>query len=190
MMLKIFSRKNARLIRSKFSRWIFSLPRYLVGTLQASWYKIEQKQKWKEKKIYKSDKLHDLMQDLSWIYSLKTVAIVGASRYEHKPAHIVPKYLKEKGYVILPVNPYASEIFGVKCYSKLNEISYADIVLMFRPSEEIPDFIPDIVAMLPKVLWTQLGIRNEKARKVTEAHNIYVVMNKCMMAEHKRIFGD
>jgi predicted CoA-binding protein len=151
---------------------------------------LDQETKWKEKKTYKSDKPHDFMQDLSCIYSLKTVAVVGASRYEHKPAHIVPKYLKETGYVILPVNPYASEIFGVRCYSKLNEISYADIVLMFRPSEEISGFVPDVVAMMPTVLWTQLGIRNEEAKKTAEAHSIYVVMNNCMMAEHKRIFGD
>ena len=132
------------------------------------------------------------MEDLSWVYSLKTIAVVGASTNESKPAHYVPKYLKGKGYTIIPVNPEASTIFGETCYKSLNAISRipVDIVLMFRPSEKIMDFMPDILRVSPKVLWMQLGIQNEKARKEAEAHNIYVVMNKCMMVEHKRLFGD
>lgn len=128
------------------------------------------------------------MEDLSWIFSLKTIAVVGASTDASKPAHYVPRYLKSKGYTILPVNPFAVEIFGEKAYKSLESLK-ADIVLMFRPSEEIMNFIPDVIKVSPRVLWMQLGITNEEAKKEAESHNIYVVMNKCMMVEHRRIFG-
>jgi hypothetical protein len=65
-----------------------------------------------------------------------------------------------------------------------------DVVLMFRSSEDIPDFLPDILAVNPQVLWMQKGIKNESAKKEAEAYGIYVVMDKCMMMEHKKIFGD
>ncbi len=131
------------------------------------------------------------MEDLSWIYSLKTIAVVGASRDESKPAHFVPKYLKEKGYIIFPVNPSASAMFGSRCYNTLTDIPYkVDIVLIFRPSDEIPIFLPDIVKVSPKVLWMQLGIRNEQAGKEAESHGIYVVMDKCIKTEYERMFGD
>jgi hypothetical protein len=131
------------------------------------------------------------MSDLSWIYMLKTIAVVGASRDERKPAHYVPKYLRMKGYTIIPVNPYASEILGEKSYETLTDIPLpTDIVLMFRPSEEVSSFLPEILVVNPQVLWMQLGIKNEEAKREAEAHNIYVVMDKCMMVEHRRLVGD
>ncbi|MGD2251040.1 MAG: CoA-binding protein [Candidatus Methanofastidiosia archaeon] len=130
------------------------------------------------------------MKDLSWIFSLETIAVVGASTEKQKPAHYVPLYLKEHGYTIIPINPHASEIFGEPCYPSLKEIDTADIVEMFRPSTEIMDFMPDILDVSPQVLWMQLGIKNEEAKKIAEANNIHTVMDKCMMQEHKKLFGD
>jgi predicted CoA-binding protein len=130
------------------------------------------------------------MKDLLWVYSLKTIAVVGASTNESKPAHYIPQYLKEKGYTILPVNPKAPEIFGEKAYKSLKEIPAVDIVLMFRPSEEVMAFMPDIIQVSPKVLWMQTGIKNQKAKQKAKAHNIFVVMDKCIMVEHNRLFGD
>ena len=128
--------------------------------------------------------------DLSWIYSLKTIAVVGASRDERKPSHYVPKYLEDRGYTIIPVNPSASEILGEKSYKSLKDIPFpVDIVLMFRPSQEIGDFLPDIIKSSPKVLWMQLGIVNHEVKAEAEKHDIYVVMDRCMMVEHKKIFG-
>lgn len=128
--------------------------------------------------------------DLSWIYSLKTIAVVGASRDERKPSYYVPKYLKDRGYTIIPVNPSASEIWGEKSYKSLKDIPFpVDIVLMFRPSQEVGDFLPDIIESSPKVLWMQLGIVNHEVKAEAEKHNIYVVMDRCMMVEHKKIFG-
>lgn len=132
-----------------------------------------------------------MKKELPWVFSLRTIAVVGASADMRKPAHTVPQYLKEKGYTIIPVNPNADHIFGEKCYSSLRDIpGEIDIVQMFRPSEDIVDFVPDILAVSPKVLWMQLGIEDERVRKEAEAHGIFVVMNKCMMIEHKRLFGD
>lgn len=129
-----------------------------------------------------------MKEDLSWIYSLKTIAVVGASRDERKPSHSVPKYLKERGYTIIPVNSSAPNILGEKSYERLEDIPYpVDIVLMFRPSEEINKFMPAILEGSPKVLWMQLGISNQEAKAEAEKHGIYVVMDKCMMQEHKRM---
>lgn len=131
-----------------------------------------------------------MSEELSWVYKLQTIAVVGASRDERKPAHYVPHYLKEKGYKIIPVNPSASEILGEKSYKSLKDIPFpVDIVLMFRPSEEVSTFLPDILEVSPRVLWMQLGITNEEAKREAEKHTIYVVMDKCMMREHKRLFG-
>ncbi len=130
------------------------------------------------------------MKDLSWVYSLKTIAVVGASTDESKPSHYVPAYLKSKGYTIIPVNPRASEIFDEKAYKTLRDIpSPPDIVVMFRPSREIITFLPDILAVNPKVLWMQLGISDEEVKRRAEKHGIYVIMDKCMMVEHRRLFG-
>lgn len=132
-----------------------------------------------------------MRRDLSWVFSLKTIAVVGASTNVNKPAHSVPQYLKEKGYTIIPVNPNADQIFGEKCYSNLRDIPGSiDIVQMFRPSEEITNFMADILAVSPTVLWMQLGIESEEARKEAEAHGIFVVMNRCMMVEHRTLVGD
>ena len=132
-----------------------------------------------------------MSEDLSWIFSLHTIAVVGASRSQEKPAYSVPRYLKEKGYRIIPVNPSTPEILGEKSYKTLRDIpGPVDVVLMFRPSEDVPDFLPDILAVNPKVLWMQKGIKNEPAKKEAEHHGIYVVMDKCMMVEHRKTFGD
>lgn len=143
------------------------------------------------KKFYKMWQHGMVMsEDISWVYSLRTIAVVGASKDEKKPSHYVPKYLKEKGYIIVPVNPSASEILGETCYSVLEDIpDPADIVLVFRPSEQVPEILSGILHVNPHVLWMQLGIKNEEVKKEAEAHGIYVVMDKCMMQEHKRIFG-
>jgi len=143
-------------------------------------------------KFYKTWQYGAVMsEDLSWVYSLKTIAVVGASRDKKKPSHYVPKYLKEKGYTIIPVNPSASEILGETCYSRLEDIpGLADIVLVFRPSEQVPEVLSGILQVNPHVLWMQLGIKNEEVKKEAETHGIYVVMDKCMMQEHKQIFGD
>lgn len=121
---------------------------------------------------------------------MKTVAIVGISRDESKDSRKVAKYLKERGYKIIPINPAATEILGEKCYASLSEAPPADIVDVFRPSQEIAAIAREAIAMRqkygkPLVFWMQLGIENEQARMLLEREGIFVVENKCMMKEDK-----
>ncbi|MEW6456274.1 MAG: CoA-binding protein [Acidobacteriota bacterium] len=118
----------------------------------------------------------------------KTIAIVGCSRDPEKDAHKVPKYLKEHGYKIIPINPSADEILGERVYKTLSEIKEPiDIVDIFRPSEECLGVVKEAIKIKPKVIWMQLGIKNEEAAKLAEKKGIEIVMDKCIMIEHKHL---
>jgi predicted CoA-binding protein len=121
--------------------------------------------------------------------SSKTIAVVGCLRDPEKDAYKVPKYLKEKGYKIIPINPFAEEILGEKVYKNLSEIKEeVDIVDIFRPSEECLEIVKEAIKLKPKVIWMQLGIENKEAEKLAKENKIKVVMNKCIMREHQRFF--
>jgi predicted CoA-binding protein len=118
----------------------------------------------------------------------KTIAIVGCSRDPKKAAHTVPKYLKDQGYRIIPVNPFAEEILGEKVYRTLSEIKNPiDIVNIFRPSEECLEVVKNTIKIKPKVIWMQLGIKNTEAAQLAEKSGIKVVMDKCMYIEHNNL---
>ncbi len=118
----------------------------------------------------------------------KTIAIVGCSRDPEKDAHKVPKYLKEHGYKIIPVNPLADEILGEKVYKTISDIKeHIDIIDVFRPSEECLQVVREAIKLKPKVVWMQLGIENTEAAKLAEKSGIKVVMDKCIMIEYKRL---
>ncbi len=120
----------------------------------------------------------------------KTIAVMGCSRDQAKSAHYVPKYLKEKGYEIIPINPSADEILGLKAYSSLDDLTESvDIVQFFRSGPEITGFIDQALRLEPTVIWMQQGIVNQHAMEIFEKKGIMVVMDKCMMAEHKRLLG-
>ena len=120
------------------------------------------------------------------ILKSKTIAVVGASRDPEKASNAIPRYLQNNGYKILPVNPMASEkILGEKVYAKLTDIdSEIDIVDIFRPSEYTPEIVREAIKMKPKLIWLQLGIINEEAKKIVEDSGIKFVMNKCLKVEH------
>lgn len=119
----------------------------------------------------------------------KIIAVVGASRNPSKAAHSIPKYLKEHGYTIIPVNPMAETILEEKVYPSLSEIPVqVDIVDIFRPSEDTPKIVEEAVKLKPKLIWLQLGIINEKAKEIAEKNGIPFVMDKCMKIEHMRLF--
>ncbi|MDE1769104.1 MAG: CoA-binding protein [Thaumarchaeota archaeon] len=127
--------------------------------------------------------------DIRKIYSLKNIAVVGMSKNPDKAAHYVPKYLHEQGYNVIPVNPTATEILGKKCYSSLLEIPVEiDIVDIFRPSDQVMPVIEDSVKIKPKVIWLQEGIHNPEAEEIAQKSGIKVVYNRCMLAEHQRLF--
>jgi predicted CoA-binding protein len=123
----------------------------------------------------------------------RTVAVVGASRDPSKWAHIVPKYLKEHGYRIIPINPTASEILGEKAYKSLMEVpEEVEVVEVFRPSEEVPKIAEEVIQRKRargdvKVLWLQLGITaDEDTKKRLKEAGIALVENACMMETHQR----
>ena len=123
------------------------------------------------------------------IYSLKNIAVVGMSKNPDKAAHYVPKYLHEQGYNIIPVNPTATEILGKKCYSSLLNIpGEIDIVDVFRPSDQVLQVIEESIKIKPKVVWLQEGIHHPEAEVMAQKSGIDVVFNRCMLAEHQRLF--
>ncbi len=124
-------------------------------------------------------------------YQLKNIAVVGVSKNEEKPSHYVPKYLIEHGYNIIPVNPTVNEVLGKKSYPNIADIpEKIDIVDVFRRSDDLLSVIDDTIKKKDKVkvFWMQEGIYNHEAEKKAKENGIDVVYNRCMMAEHKRLF--
>lgn len=127
-----------------------------------------------------------LREQLIRIYAdTKTIAVVGASADPSKAAHRIPTYLQSQGYRILPVNPRGGELLGERVFRALAEIDVpVDVVDVFRPAEEAPEIARQAVAIGAKVLWLQLGIESEEARRLAEAAGLTVVMDRCMGATH------
>lgn len=128
----------------------------------------------------------------------KTVAVVGISRDFDKDSHRVSAYLKAHGFRIIPVNPFADEVLGEKSYKSLLDIppeiqKTIEVVEIFRPSEDVPNIVEQAIKLKAlygtlQVVWMQLGIVNEEAAEAAKKAGLIVVMNKCMMVEHKHIF--
>ena len=123
----------------------------------------------------KTDNLSD--EEIKEIYKLKNIAIVGMSPSEGKPSHYVPKYLIEKGYNVVPVNPNYSEIQKKKSYGKVSEIpDTIEIVDIFRRSEDALQVINESIDKQGiKVIWMQKGIHNKEAEKIATDKGIKVV---------------
>ena len=126
------------------------------------------------------DSLSD--EEIKEIYSLKNVAVIGLSKNQEKAAHFVPKYLAENGYNIIPINPSTDEILNKKCYPSINDVD------VFRPSDQVLPFVKDAIKKKPKVIWLQEGIHNTEAEELARKEGITVVFNRCMLAEHQRLF--
>ncbi|MCE9617900.1 MAG: CoA-binding protein [Nitrosarchaeum sp.] len=123
------------------------------------------------------------------ILSLRHVVVVGMSKNDNKAAHYVPKYLSENGFDIIPVNPTTDEILGKKCYSAISDVNGdIDIVDVFRPSDLVLPVIEEAIKKNPKVIWLQEGIHNPEAEDLARKKDIKVVFNRCMLAEHQRLF--
>ncbi len=122
--------------------------------------------------------------------SIKTIASVGVSSNEDKPSFGITLYLQERGYRIIPVNPTAKEIHGEQVYADLLAIpEKVDVVQLFRRSEDVPPFVDQAIQIGAKVVWMQEGISNPEAAQKAEAAGLTVVMDRCMRAEHMRLFG-
>jgi predicted CoA-binding protein len=128
----------------------------------------------------------------------KTVAVVGLSREPDKDSYRVSAYLKEHGFRIIPVNPFADEVLGERSYKSLLDIPTeiqrtVEVVDVFRPAKDVPPIVDQAVKLKemygkPYVVWMQLGIVNEQAAETAKQAGLTVVMNKCMMVEHERFF--
>ena len=121
----------------------------------------------------------------------KTIAMVGVSNDQTKPSTIVMKYMQKYGYKVYPVNPSAKgqTILGEKVYAKITDIKEnVDIVDVFRPSKEVFAIAEDTVKIDAKVLWLQLGIRDENAKELVEKNHIKYVENKCTKMEYQKYF--
>jgi predicted CoA-binding protein len=129
--------------------------------------------------------------ELRRILELDTVAVVGCSTTEGKDAHDIPKYLREHGYDVVPVNPYADEIFGRRAYDSLADVEEdVDVVDVFRPSDEVAGIVDAAVERDDvDVVWTQLGIRDDEAAERAEDAGKRVVQDRCMKVEHQRLAG-
>lgn len=137
---------------------------------------------------------------LKSILGLKTVAVVGLSKDPSKYSHKVAAYLKGHGYHITPVNPFADEVLGEKSFNSLLDIpdelqGKIELVNIFRPSEDIPPIVDQAIQLKQKhgklkAVWMQLGIVNEQAAEKARNAGLEVVMNKCIMVEHRRLKGE
>ena len=121
----------------------------------------------------------------------KSIAMIGVSNDPTKASTIVMKYMQKYGFKVFPVNPKAKgqKILGEEVYEKITDIKNAvDIVDVFRPSKEALDIAKDTVSIKAKVLWLQLGIRSEEAKKIVEKNKIEYVEDKCTKMEYQKHF--
>jgi O-acetylhomoserine (thiol)-lyase len=124
---------------------------------------------------------------------VRTIAMVGASSNWNRPSYFVMKYLQGKGYRVIPVNPGVAgqELLGEPVYASLRDIpETVDMVDVFRPAREAPAIVEDAIAIGTKVVWMQLGIRNDAAAAKAEEAGIEVVMNRCPKIEFGRLGGE
>lgn len=117
-----------------------------------------------------------------------TIAVVGLSSRPERAGYYVPAYLQRHGYRIIPVNPYLEQALGEKAYPDLLSVpETVELVLIFRRSEAVPPFVGQAIQIGAKAVWMQLGIINTPAAEVANDTGLKVVMNACMMVEHRRM---
>ncbi|WP_158793882.1 CoA-binding protein [Granulicella sp. L60] len=116
----------------------------------------------------------------------RTIAVIGLSEDPHKPSHYVSAYMQQHGYKIYPVNPSLSEVLGEKSYASLADLPVKpDIVNVFRLPKFIPAIVDEMIQLGLSNLWIQQGIVNLEAAARAEAAGIHVVMDRCIMVEHR-----
>ncbi|VVT17057.1 CoA-binding protein [Hoeflea sp. EC-HK425] len=127
--------------------------------------------------------------------SVKTIAVVGASANDVRPSFFVMKYMLDKGYSVVPVNPgqAGKPILGQMTYARLSDVPEPiDMVDVFRASDAVPGIVDETLSLgpLPKVIWMQLTVRHDEAAARAEAAGLKVVMNRCPKIEYARLSGE
>jgi len=120
----------------------------------------------------------------------RVIAVVGLSADWYRPSYFAAKYMLEHGYRVIPVNPKYPEILGQRCYKSLREVpEKIDIVDVFRKTQDVMPIAEDAIAVGAKVLWQQLGVKNEAAASRARDAGLEAVMDRCVKIEHGRLFG-
>lgn len=115
------------------------------------------------------------------------VAVVGLSSDPARPSHGVTEYIQGAGYRIIPVNPNETEVLGEKSYARLEDVpEKIEIVDIFRKTEDVPPVVEGAIRVGAKVVWMQLGIENEEAGKKAQEAGLIVVMDACLLVEHRK----
>ena len=138
------------------------------------------------------DQIRDILK------KAKTIAVVGLSKEPEKDSYKVSSYLQHHGYRIVPVNPFADMILGEKSYKTLLDIpeqiqKTIDVVDIFRRPEDVPQIVEQAIQLKakfgePSAVWMQIGIVNEQAAESARKAGLIVVMDKCLMVEHHKLF--
>jgi predicted CoA-binding protein len=140
-------------------------------------------------------KIPDMYERLRILRQYKHVAIVGISADPYRPSHFVAIYLQAEGYDIVPINPrYAGQtLLGKHVYASLTEAKEAgeqiEIVDVFRKAQDVPPIADEAIQIGARVLWLQLGIRNDEAGQKAQEADLEFVQDRCMKIEHARFFG-
>ena len=128
------------------------------------------------------------MQEATILNNYRIIAMVGLSPDPNRPSHRVAKYLINQGYKVIPVNPDAQEILGTRSYSNMSSIPEPiEIVDIFRRSEEVMPIVDEAIKVGAKAVWMQEGVVNEEAESKAQDAGLMVVMDRCMLKEHKRL---
>jgi uncharacterized protein len=138
---------------------------------------------------YDPEYIRDILREV------RTIALVGASANTVRPSYLVMKYLIEKGYTVLPVNPglAGQELLGAKVYASLQDLPVSiDMIDVFRNSEAALEIVHEALRLtvLPKVIWMQLGVLNDEAASLAETAGLRVVMNRCPKMEYGKLSGE
>jgi predicted CoA-binding protein len=120
----------------------------------------------------------------------RVLAVIGLSDDPGKPSYAVSAYMQQHGYKIYPVNPAIESVLGEKSYRSLAELPVKpDVVNVFRRASYLPTVVEEMLSLGLKSLWAQMGIWNPEAAASAEAGGIRVVMDRCILVEHRRLFG-
>ena len=118
----------------------------------------------------------------------KTIAVVGLSDSPFRSSYGVSEYMQSKGYRIIPVNPLIRESLGVKAYASLSDVpERIDIVNVFRRSEHVPEVVEEAIRLRVPAIWMQEGVVHEAAAEKARQAGIFVVMDRCILKEHRRL---
>jgi uncharacterized protein len=120
----------------------------------------------------------------------KVIAVVGLSNRRFRPSYGVSQYMQSVGYRIIPVNPNATEVLGEKAYARLEDVAEpVDIVNVFRRAEYVPDIVDSAIRIGAKAIWLQEDVVHEEAAQRAREAGLVVVMDRCILKEHRRYIG-